>query len=373
MESCAVAISTTGQASSERPIRVLCVIPWSSKASMIFVRRQIASLQQVGVVCETFFLASRTSPWVLTKEWHRMRKTIRSFRPDLIHAHYGTVTAFFSATGASVPLVVTYRGSDLNPSPSPPWVRQFAGRLLSRLAALRASQIICVSEQLRERLWWRKHCAVVIPSGVDTAVFYPRPRNEARAELGWGDRERVVLFNGRDPKLKRLDMAQAAVEAATTVCGEIRFVVLNGDVAAETIPVMMGAADCLLLTSDWEGSPNVVKEAMACNLPVVTVDAGDVRPRLEGVWPSRIVDRNPEDIGKALAEVLIHGQRSNGSSRVRDISNAFIAERIISIYRAAIQEQSSDKTCSAATTFATGAPLQATNQSCRPSSPRPLH
>src|SRR5207248_8682065 len=69
-----------------------------------------SSLQQVGVVCETFFLASRTSSWVLAKESRRLRKTIRLFRPDLLHAHYGTVTAFFSAVMAPVPLVVTYRG-----------------------------------------------------------------------------------------------------------------------------------------------------------------------------------------------------------------------------------------------------------------------
>jgi teichuronic acid biosynthesis glycosyltransferase TuaC len=314
---------------------------------MIFARRQVASLQQVGVVCETFFLASRTSPWILAKEWRRLRNTIKLFQPDLLHAHYGTVTAFLSAVNTPIPLVVTYRGSDLNPSLSTPWVRWLAGILLSQLAALRASRIICVSEQLRERLWWRKHCAVVIPSGVDTGVFYPRPRNEARAELGWDNRERVVLFNADgDPTLKRLDVAQAAVEAATSICGEIRFVVLNGDVAAETIPVMMGAADCLLLTSDWEGSPNVVKEAMACNLPVVTVDAGDVRPRLEGVWPSRIIDRNPEHIGQALAEILIQGERSNGSGRVREVSKLAIVGRIISIYHAAIQKRLEDKTCS---------------------------
>lgn len=353
MESCVVAASTTEQTSSYGSIRVLSVIPApSSKVSMIFARRQVASLQQVGVVCETFFLASRTSPWILTKEWRRLRNTIRLFRPDLLHAHYGTVTAFLSAVNAPVPLVVTYRGSDLNPSPSAPWVRRLAGRVLSQLAALLACRIICVSEQLRERLWWRKHCAVVIPSGVDTGVFYPRPRNEARAELGWGNRERVVLFNaGGDPMLKRLDVAQAAVEAARTVCGEIRFVVLNGDVVAETVPVMMSAADCLLLTSDWEGSPNVVKEAMACNLPVVAVDAGDVRLRLEGVRPSRIVDRNPEDIGKALAEILIQGERSNGSSRVQEFSKLVTVGRIISIYRAAIQKRPEDETSSTTSTI----------------------
>ena len=348
MESSAVDTSTTMEMSSARPIRVLAVIPASSaKASMIFARRQVASLQQAGVVCETFFLASRTSPWILIEESRRLRRMAKSFRADLLHAHYGTATAFLCAVSVPFPLVVTYRGSDLNPSPSLSWARGFIGRLLSQLAALRARQIICVTVQLRERLWWRKHRAAVIPSGVDTALFFPYPRNEARAKLGWGNCERVVLFNASDPKLKRLDLAQTAVEVATTICGKIRFVVLDGDVAAETVPVMMAAADCLLLTSDWEGSPNVVKEAIACNLPVVTVDAGDVKARLDGVSPSSIVDRDPEEIAKALAEILIQGKRSNGSSRVGEFSELSVAQRIISVYRTANQKRSEDKICSA--------------------------
>ena len=348
MESCAVDTSTRMQMSSPRTIRVLAVIPASpARASMIFARRQVASLQHAGVDCETFFLASRTSPWMMIKEGRRLHRMAKSFRADLLHAHYGTVTAFLCAVSVPFPLVVTYRGSDLNPSPSMSWARRFAARLLSQLAALRARQIICVSAQLRERLWWRKHCATVIPSGVDTALFFPCPRNEAREKLRWENCERVVLFNAGDPKLKRLDLAQAAVEMATAICGQIRFVMLNGDVAPGTIPMMMAAADCLLLTSDWEGSPNVVKEAMACNLPVVTVDAGDVRERLKGVSPSRIVERDPREIAKVLAEILIQGKRSNGSTRVREFSEMSVARRIISIYRTANQKRSEDKTCSA--------------------------
>jgi glycosyltransferase involved in cell wall biosynthesis len=121
----------------------------------------------------------------------------------------------------------------------------------------------------------------------------------------------------------------------------MRFVVLHGDVAPEIIPIMMNAADCLLLTSDSEGSPTVVQEALACSLPVVSVDVGDVRQRLEGVCPSRIVDRNPEDLGKALAEILICGRRSNGSSRVRDVSCSAVAEQTIRVYRTALSQEAS--------------------------------
>lgn len=319
-----------------RPIRVLAIIPaGTSSSSMIFARRQVASLSRTGVRCETFLLASRTSPWVLLKEWRRLRRTIRVFRPDVLHAHYGTVTALFSRLGTCVPVVVTYRGNDLTPDPSASWVLCSIRRLISEIAALLAARIICVSEPLRQQLWWRRRIATVIPSGVDTDLFYPRARSEARAQLGWQNRERVVLFNGGGPPLiKRPDLAQAAVGAARGICGDIRLAALNGNVAPDTVAVMMSAADCLLLTSECEGSPTVVQEAMACNLPVVTVDVGDVRSRLSGVSPSRIVARDPAEIGNAIAEVLTLGQRSNGWSRVDSISTAAVVGQITSIYRA---------------------------------------
>ena len=320
--------------------RVLFVIPGEAEgASMIFAKRQVASLQKAGVIGKPFFLASRTSPLVLVKEWQRFRREIRTFSPDLIHAHFGTMTAFFCAIATKLPLVVTYRGSDLNPCPSTPW-RSPAERLLSQIAALRARQIICVSDQLKGRLWWRKSRTTVIPTGVDTEIFYPRPRDEARSELGWRKEERVVLFNsGRKPMVKRLDMAQSAVEVARTICGDIHFVVLDGYVSPEVIPLTMNAADCLLMTSDWEGSPTVVQEALACNLPIVSVDVGDVRQRLVGIQPSMIVERDPNDIGRALAEVLMRGDRSNGHEAIQELSLDRIAALVMVIYQKAITEK----------------------------------
>lgn len=317
-----------------QPVRVLAVTPLpSSKSSMIHVTRQVASLEAAGVTCHTFRVASRTSPWIVLREWRRLRGEIQAFQPQIVHAHYGTVTAFLAILSTSLPVIITYRGSDLNPNRGRGWLREVAGVLLSQIAALRAAQIICVSKQLKDKLWWRRNRVSIIPTGVDMTLFYPRDLQEARRELGWGPSERVVLFNAGDPLCKRLDLAKAAVQFAESLCGKIRFAVLNGNVPPNVIPLMMSAADCLLLTSDWEGSPNVVKEALACNLPVVSVDVGDVRERLEGVWPSLIVPRDVRDIGKAICEILQWGQRSNGRESEEDLSSEAVSQRIVSIYR----------------------------------------
>lgn len=316
------------------PLRVLAVTPLpSSRASMVHVTRQVASLEAAGVACHTFKVASRTSPRIVLREWRRLRREIQAFRPQIVHAHYGTLTAFLAVLSTALPVVITYRGSDLNPNRSRGWLREAVGTLLSQFAALRAARIICVSNQLKGRLWWRRDRVSVIPTGVDIALFNPRDLQEARRELGWGENEQVVLFNAGDPICKRLDLAMAAVQFAESLCGRIRFAVLDGNVPPDLIPAMMNAADCLLLTSDWEGSPNVIKEALACNLPIVSVDAGDVRERLEQVRPSAIVPRNSREIGKAIFDILRQRRRSNGRESGNAPSTESVARRIVSLYR----------------------------------------
>ena len=316
-------------------LRVLSVIPGEEQGpTMIFAKRQAASLLEAGVVGQTFYLTSRTAPGALLRERRRLSRVVREFRPDLIHAHFGTMTGFFCAYGTRIPVVITYRGSDLNPTPSNPRLRLWFAHALSHLAARRAKGIICVSDELRGRLKWGRNRARVIPTGVDTACFFPRDRDAARAELGWPVDERIVLFNaGRSPKVKRLDLATAAVEDARARIGSIRFEVLDGYVQADRIPVMMNASDCLVFTSDWEGAPTVVQEALACNLPIVSVPVGDVPERLEGVTPSWLVARDPKALGAALAEALLARQRSNGWEAAQKLSLPALLENVMDVYR----------------------------------------
>ncbi len=293
LEARAVGLGTIGAGEEERPLRVLAVTPLpSSRASMIHVTRQVASLEAPGVTCKTFTVASRTTPRLVLSEWRRLRKEIWAFKPDIVHAHYGTMTAFLAILSTALPVIVTYRGSDLNPNRSKGWLRDVVGTLLSQIAALRAARIICVSNQLKNKLWWRRVRVSVIPTGVDITLFHPRDLQEARRELEWGQDERVVLFNAGDPIIKRLDLARAGVEFAESLCGKIRFAALDGDV------------------------------------PV-----GDVRERLERVRPSVIVPRDACAIGKAIFEILKQGQRSNGRESVTDLSSKVVSQRIVTVYR----------------------------------------
>jgi len=321
--------------------RVLFVVPGVAQGhSMIFARRQAATLVAQGFHVEIFDLHSRTSLQTVFAEFRRFRRVVRRYRPQVIHAHYGTVTAMFAALGAGrIPLVITYRGSDLNRLPSARGLRQAVGRALSQIAALRAARIVCVSRQLRDLLWWRRVRVTVLPSGVDPEVFRPEPRENLRGDLGWRKEERVVLFNaGYDPRNKRLDLAERAVKEARRWASSVRLEVLDGNVAPARMPALMNAADCLLVTSDAEGSPTIVQEALATNLPVVSVDAGDIAERLTGVTGSYLAERNPCALGRALAGVLDPPRRSDGRGKAEEFCSKRIARELGSLYHEVLKE-----------------------------------
>jgi teichuronic acid biosynthesis glycosyltransferase TuaC len=342
---------------ASRPVRVLFVIPGDGQgSSMIFVRRQAASLAQEGIEVECFYLHSRTSPRELARAFPQLRRRIREFQPSLIHAHFGTVTAALAALAAGkLPLVITYRGGDLNRVPrmlrgaATTTLRGWAGRLLSQLAALRAAGIVCVSQGLRERLWWRRSRVTVLPSGVDGELFHPEPRPAARARLHWSGEEPVVLFNaGHNAHIKRLDLAEQSAAVARQFLPGLRLEVLRGDTDPGLVPTFMNASDCLLITSDSEGSPTVLQEALACALPVVSVAVGDAVERLRGVRPSRIVSRDPQVIGRALAELAGSPERvalpecvaspevANGPGSIERLSLRFTARALCAVYREAL-------------------------------------
>lgn len=323
-------------------LRILFLIPGMAAGhSMVFARRQAATLVEQGFRVESFDLRSRTSLRAVCQEFRRFRRVIQTFRPQIIHAHYGTVTAMFAALGAGrVPLVITYRGSDLNRLPTARGIRPAAGRLLSQIAALKAARIVCVSRQLKDLLWWRRARVTILPSGVDPEIFRPAARKTVRVELGWREEERVVLFNaGRDPRNKRLDLAEKAVQEAQRWSPAIRLEALDGAVAPARVPALMNAADCLLVTSDTEGSPTIVQEALATNLPVVSVDVGDIAERLKGVACSRLAERTPQALGRALAEVLNPPRRSDGRKRTDEFSSTRIARELGRLYQEVLRER----------------------------------
>ena len=324
-----------GEVLESASLRVLHVIPQVSgrNSDFTFAKRQANSLGQHGVVGEVFYLYPSGD---LYRQWRELRRQVRKFRPSVLHAHYGTVTAALCAFGMGVPVVVTFRGSDLNPDNSVGRVRFAISRLLSQFAAARARGIVCVTPELESRLWFGRRKVTVSSGGIDLERYRPMPLQEARRELEWAMDKKIVLFNaGINPKVKRMDLAREAVARARARVANLDMVVMSGEVDPDAVPRMLNAADCLLVTSDSEGSPYVVKEALACNLPIVSVAVGDVPERVAKVTPSRIVARDVEALGAAIVDVVSCGERSNGRETIQDISEEAEALRLRQVYAAA--------------------------------------
>ena len=176
----------------------------------------------------------------------------------------------------------------------------------------------------------------VIAMGADADQFTPGDRSAARARLGLDPRERLVLFPNTPGEVrKRLDLAEAAVARVAADGVAARLWVVTR-VPHDRMPDHFRAADCLLLTSDWEGAPMVVKEAICCGIPVVSVDAGDARHWVDLTPGCRLVERDPAAIAAGLREVLQGPGRVDGDA-VRGEGSAYsVAQRLIAVYREAM-------------------------------------
>lgn len=300
---------------------------------MVFAHSEIERIAATGIETVVVPYVTSARPDRLFRQVMAIRSRIRQFKPDVVHAHFGTITAFATVVAADVPVVITFRGSDLNPSPSDGLIRNAVQKLLSNTSARFAKAVILVSRDLRGRLWLDHPNARVIPTGVDLDLFTPASSTVAREKLGWSLDDRIVLFNaGTSPKVKRLDLAEQSLELLRQRMPKVSMMVLRGTTPHDALPLYMNAADCLLLTSDFEGSPDIVKEALACNLPIVSVDAGDVRERTSGVKGTAIVARDPEAIASETARILASNERSNGREKIGELDSGKIRDAVIQVY-----------------------------------------
>lgn len=310
-----------------------------------FVRTQMDSIERAGATVRVYVINGRRSSWAYLEAMARVRSLARTGEFDVVHAHYGL--SGFVAGFQPLPLVVSFCGDDLLGTPDGRGGLTLKSRLhrwLSHLAARRADGIICKSDELRGRLPRAPDRArsAVIPNGVDTARFKPGDRLVARRRLGLAPEVTLVLFphnRGQQPR-KRFDLAEAAVRLLEPQGILARLWVVNG-VSPRDLPHYYHAADCVLLTSDHEGSPNVIKEALCCDIPVVSVDAGDVRRWLELAPGCELVQRDPAAIAAGIRAVLARGRRVDGSRVRAELALPQIADRVIRVYEAAIGQRQS--------------------------------
>jgi glycosyltransferase involved in cell wall biosynthesis len=309
-----------------------------------FITRQVAFLREAAVDVDVFYFRGYRNPANYTKAWIRFQNRLAAGDYDLIHAQFGQ--SGLIAYPKRIPLVVTFRGDDLlgvlaeSDGRLTPFGR--VSQWLCRMVARRADAAIVVSEHMKAYVPGSTPVHV-IPSGLDFDLFRCIPRDEARSRLGLPLNERLVLFAGR-PTLarKRYELAKKAVEVLNQTL-PTRLIVAWGIQHTE-MPYYMNACDALVFVSMQEGSPNVVKESLACNLPVVSVPVGDVRDRLYGIDGCELcADDQPQTIAGSLERVLRRGARTQSREMVRYLDENLQTQKVIGIYESVLRRSAQQR------------------------------
>ncbi|GAA1677011.1 hypothetical protein GCM10009765_27900 [Fodinicola feengrottensis] len=325
-------------------LRILAVTNlWPEGGSFrgVFVEEQVEALRKLGhhVDVEVVAQSRGSKDYLLAAP--RVRARVKAGSYDVVHIHYGMTAASARLVG-NVPRVLSLYGSDVN---SPKEHR------ITQLGSGGVAKRIYVSKRLAQTAGDQD--GVVIPNGVDFATFVPADREAARAALGIEPHEKVVLFGGMPTNsVKGYDVFSDVLKELKASDDSIRELVLSApNQPVEKIVEKYNAADVFLFTSrkGSEGSPTVVKEAVAMGLPVVSVDVGDVAEITREVTPSQVVafaepwgtpaarEALVKSLADAVTEVLDTKSRSNGREACGWLDSPRIAERIVEVYRSVVR------------------------------------
>jgi glycosyltransferase involved in cell wall biosynthesis len=301
-----------------------------------FVRAQVDALRALDVPVELFAVHGDRRAFNYARAIRPLRAAVHAFAADLVYAFYG-LTGWIALWQPS-PVVLSLAGDDILGTPDRHGgvtAKSRVGVVLSQWAAHRAAVVCVQSEEMRNRLWGAglRRRALVVPYGVDPGRFHPGDQNEARRRLGLPLGPPLVIFpNTPTEPRKRLDLASKAMDLVGKEWPGVRLQIVSG-VPHDDMPDYYRAADCCLLTSDWEGSPNVVKEALLCGLPVVTTDVGDVGRWVPLSPECSICGRTPEDLAAGVRRVLRERRRVDPGPFLAGFSSPAVAARMLQLFQ----------------------------------------
>lgn len=302
-------------------MKVLIVTSHTTGQYSPFVMEQVESLSKLGIEFDYFGILQKGIVGYL-RSLNALKKKIEEYRPNLIHAHYG-LSGLLANLQRNVPVVTTYHGSDIHSG----GLLLLLSKLCMRLSAFN----IYVSYKLYEMSEYSNSNYAIQPCGIDLSLFEERPQDEARQALELDKEEKYILFAGAfDNKIKNSRLAQEAV----SLVPQCRMIELKG-YDRKRVNLLMNACNVLLLTSFREASPMVIKEAMACGCPIVSVDAGDAKEVISGTEGCYLVERTSHAIAKSLREVLGWTHKTDGRNKVKTagLDLPTVALRIQEIYK----------------------------------------
>lgn len=316
-------------------MRVLFLCSGNSKFGISpIVKNQSESLRNSGVNIDYFTIKGKGLKGYL-KNIPKLRKFLKSDKYNLIHAHYSYAGWVSILTIIEIPVVVSCMGSDIYGDVNYEGKRNFSSYfniLSAKLLQPFVNKIIVKSRNL-ERYIYIKDKVNIIPNGVDFKKFEILNRKKCREKLNINPKKKILLFlaNTLEPR-KNFKLLK---KACSLIKNEELEISKPYPIPHSDIVFYLNAADVLVMTSYLEGSPNVIKEAMACNLPIVSTDVGDVKDVIGNTKGCYITSFDPKEVAKKIQMALDFGKRTNGRERIikLGLDSDTIAKKIINIYQ----------------------------------------
>ena len=298
-----------------------------------FVTEQGESLRKAGCQVDYFLIRGN-----YVKAVGALKAKIREFKPDIVHAHYG-LSAIVAELQNEVPVVTTFHNGE---------TYRWYINLLTSFFSLRAKHVIYVAQHIYDLVFFKAKNYSIIPCGVSLEDCFLMDKAEARKQLGWDAKKKYVMFGGAFDNLrKNYPLLREAVDLIEENNENIEIVEMRG-LSREECVLRMNACDVFALPTKNEGSPQALKEAMACNCPIVATDVADIK-HLLGDLPGHYVlpnkkgncawwkgdEHSAEELAELLKQALSFEGRTEGRKRIVELgyTNELVAKQIIKIYR----------------------------------------
>ena len=309
-------------------MRILVVASFNKGRFAPFIVEQVEALKKQGCTIEFFGLQGKGLLGYL-RNLPLLKKKIKAYCPDVIHAHYG-LSGLLANLQRHVPVVTTYHGSDINDKKVLPF---------SKMAMRLSAWNVFVSRKTLEIAKPKKKY-ILLPCGIDLSDLQLTERAESRRKMGLQDDRKYILFAGAfDIPVKNAPLAKDTVACLRENQAEL--LELKG-YSREEVTLLMCAADAFLMTSLTEGSPQVIKEAMACGCPIVSVDVGDVKERVEGLEGCFVSDsRDPNDLANLIGKAFAFGRKTDGRKKIvaDRLDNRLVAKQLFEIYERVLRRE----------------------------------
>ena len=304
-------------------MRVLFICRQKTKTNVSpFVKAQADALEKEGIKVD-FFLIKNNGVFGYLKSIRELIHCTENIEYDVYHAHY-SFSGYVASLAKKKPLVVSLLGTDV--------IKSSLSRSILKIVSSICdwSQIIVKSDQMKNLLKIKK--VQVVPNGVSFDTFHPINQKKARSILNWNFEEKIILFNGhKSNPIKNYALAEKAIN----LCKKNIKIVEMKNLDQEKLNLYYNACDVFLSTSLWEGSPNTIKEAMACNANIISTNVGDVNYLFGKEKYNRICTFDPLEISTAITNALrVKKENNKGRERLIHLSlqGTDVAQKLINLY-----------------------------------------